>query len=494
MSEKYEVVVGLEIHAQCNTKSKMFCGCDNDSFGKEPNINTCPICMGFPGMLPVVNAQAVQKGIKAGLALGCKIPRLSQFDRKNYFYPDLPKAYQITQFDEPVAVDGEVEIELQPDTDEHGNPSGDPIYRKIGLERLHLEEDAGKLTHTATGTLCDYNRSSTPLMEIVSKPDMRSIEEASAYAREVQRIVRYVGASDADMEKGMMRFDINVSLRPFGQEELGTKVEVKNVNSFRSLERALAYEIKRQSELLDDGKASDIVQETRGWDDERGTTESQRTKEGASDYRYFPEPDLPPLIAEESMVRALKAELPELPVAKKKRFMSEYDLNFEYAGILTNDSEIADFFEEAVKVAGGGSDVASKVANMITNVISAFMETDRISISDAKLSAADLGEIVKMMINGEISSTATKEVIEEIFKNGGTPNQVVESKGLKQVSDTGLIDELCKKVIEANPSVVEEIKSGKPQAIGFLVGQVMKDSKGQANPAMVSQTLIGMIG
>lgn len=491
-SDKYEVVIGLEIHAQCNTKSKMFCGCDNDSFGKEANINTCPICMGFPGMLPVLNEEAVKKGIKAGLALGCTIPRLSKFDRKNYFYPDLPKAYQISQYDEPVAIDGEVEIELQPDVDEHGNPSGDPVYKKIGLERLHLEEDAGKLTHTATGTLCDYNRSSTPLMEIVSKPDMRSIEEASAYAREVQRIVRYVGASDADMEKGMMRFDINVSLRPHGQKELGTKVEVKNVNSFRSLERALAYEITRQSELLDEGKGDEIVQETRGWDDERGTTESQRTKEGASDYRYFPEPDLPPLVAEEKMVEALRAELPELPVAKKKRFMSEYGLNFEYAGILTNDAALADFFEEAVKVVG--QDSAKKVANMVNNVVVALLEEERISITDAKLSAEALGAIVKMMVDGEISSTAAKEVTEEIFTNGGEPAEVVEAKGLKQVSDTGLIEELCKKAIEAHPSVVEDVKSGKDKAIGFLVGQVMKESKGQANPGMVSKMLKEMIG
>jgi len=492
MSDKYEVVIGLEIHAQCNTQSKMFCPCDNDSFGREPNINTCPICMGFPGMLPVINQAAVEKGIKAGLALGCSIPRLSKFDRKNYFYPDLPKAYQISQYDEPVAVEGEIEIELQPEVDAHGNPAGDPVYRIIGIERLHLEEDAGKLTHTATGTLCDYNRSSTPLMEIVSHPDMRSIEEASAYAREVQRIVRYVGASDADMEKGMMRFDINVSLRPFGQKELGTKVEVKNVNSFRSLERALAYEIKRQSELLDEGKGDEIVQETRGWDDERGTTESQRTKEGASDYRYFPEPDLPPLIAEEEMVKALRAELPELPVAKKKRFMSEYGLNFEYAGILTNDADLADFFEEAVKIVG--ADSAKKVANMINNVVVAFLEEERVSISEAKLSAVALGTIVKMMVSGEISSTAAKEVTEEIFKNGGSPEEVVEAKGLKQVSDTGLIEELCKKAIEAHPNVVEDVKSGKGKAIGFLVGQVMKESKGQANPGMVSQVLKGMIG
>ena len=492
MSDKYEVVIGLEIHAQCNTQSKMFCPCDNDSFGREPNINTCPICMGFPGMLPVINQAAVEKGIKAGLALGCSIPRLSKFDRKNYFYPDLPKAYQISQYDEPVAVEGEIEIELQPEVDAHGNPAGDPVYRIIGIERLHLEEDAGKLTHTATGTLCDYNRSSTPLMEIVSHPDMRSIEEASAYAREVQRIVRYVGASDADMEKGMMRFDINVSLRPFGQKELGTKVEVKNVNSFRSLERALAYEIKRQSELLDEGKGDEIVQETRGWDDERGTTESQRTKEGASDYRYFPEPDLPPLIAEEEMVKALRAELPELPVAKKKRFMSEYGLNFEYAGILTNDADLADFFEEAVKIVG--ADSAKKVANMINNVVVAFLEEERVSISEAKLSAVALGTIVKMMVSGEISSTAAKEVTEEIFQNGGSPEEVVEAKGLKQVSDTGLIEELCKKAIEAHPNVVEDVKSGKGKAIGFLVGQVMKESKGQANPGMVSQVLKGMIG
>jgi aspartyl-tRNA(Asn)/glutamyl-tRNA(Gln) amidotransferase subunit B len=489
--EKYDVVIGLEIHAQCNTVSKMFCACDNDSFGKEPNINVCPICMGFPGMLPAVNEEAVKKGVKTALALGCSIPKMSKFDRKNYFYPDLPKAYQISQYDEPLAVEGEVEIEIGGEVDEHGNVAGPPEYRTIGIERLHLEEDAGKLTHVSTGTLCDYNRSSTPLMEIVSKPDMFSVREASAYAQEMQKIIRYIGSSSADMEKGMMRFDINVSLKPKGREELGTKVEIKNVNSFRSLERVLEYEIERQSALLDEGKADEIVQETRGWDDERGTTESQRTKEGASDYRYFPEPDLPPLIMDEAVVEKLKSELPELPVTKKKRFMNEYGLNFEYATLLVSDPNLAEFFEQTLE---RSESVQKKVASMIINILSALLEESRISILDSKVTPEILASVLSMVEKGEISNGSAKEVIEEIFQNGGDPEKIVEEKGLEQVSDTGFIEDLCKKVLEANPDAVEDIKAGKDRAFGFLVGQVMKESKGQANPGMVTEVFRKLIG
>ncbi len=469
----------------------MFCGCDNDSFNVEPNLNTCPICMGFPGMLPVVNEEAIAKGARAALALGCKIPELSKFDRKNYFYPDLPKAYQISQYDEPLAIDGEVEIEIEGEVDEHGNVSGPPTYKKIGVERLHMEEDSGKLTHVSTGTLCDYNRSGTPLMEIVSKPDIRSVKEASAYARELQRIVRYTGSSDADMEKGMMRFDINISLKPKGREEFGTKVEIKNVNSFRSLERVLEYEIERQSALLDAGKDDEIVQETRGWDDERGTTEAQRTKEGASDYRYFPEPDLPPLIMASDRVSELKKEVPELPVTKKKRFMSDYSLSYEYATLLVSDPDLAGFFEQTLE---RSESVPKKVAGMIINVLVALLEASRISVFDSKVTPEILASVLSMVDKGEISNGSAKEVIEEIFKNGGSAEEIVEEKGLKQVSDTGFIEEICKKVLEANPDAVEDIKSGKDRAFGFLVGQVMKESRGQANPGMVTEILKGMVG
>ncbi|MBU1019311.1 Asp-tRNA(Asn)/Glu-tRNA(Gln) amidotransferase subunit GatB, partial [Patescibacteria group bacterium] len=318
----YEPVIGLEIHAQVNTKTKMFCGCDNDSFQKEPNTNVCPICMGFPGTLPAVNREAYKKGIRAARALNCKIPKFSKFDRKNYFYPDLPKGYQISQFDKPVSENGYVEFEV------------DGSVKKVGITRLHLEDDAGKLTHTSSGSLCDYNRSGTPLMEIVSEPEIYSTQEASAYARELQKVLRYVGSSDCDMEKGMMRFDVNISIRKKGEKELGTKVEVKNLNSFRSMERTLDYEFKRQVQALENSE--EIHQETRGWDKKNEVTVSQRSKEEAQDYRYFPEPDLPPMTASES-----EEELPELPFARQKRFQEEFNLKDEDAKLLTETPDLA---------------------------------------------------------------------------------------------------------------------------------------------------------
>jgi len=473
---QYEPIIGLEIHAQINTRTKMFCSCDNDSFRKEPNVNTCPICMGFPGTLPTVNKEAYLKGLKAAVALNCNIPLFSKFDRKNYFYPDLPKGYQISQYDKPVSANGYIDFEV------------DGRMKRVGITRLHLEDDAGKLTHEAGGTLCDYNRSGTPLMEIVSDPEIYSTKEASAYAREMQKILRYVGSSDCDMEKGMMRFDINISIRKKGETKFGTKVEVKNLNSFRFLEKALEYEFKRQVEALESGEV--VIQETRGFDVKNEVTVSQRTKEEAQDYRYFPEPDLPPMTITAEDIEKLKREIPELPLSRKQRFVSEYGLAQEDARQLTEAPELSDFFEEAAKISGN-----PKSANAFTTtVLLKHLNEDQVGITQSKITPAMLAELIKLIDSGEISNNVAKgEVFEEMYKEGTPPSAIVERKGLKQVSDTGLIEGLCNKVIEENPEAVEDIKNGKDRAIGSLIGKVMQLSKGQANPGIVADTIKKLI-
>ncbi|MBP9718324.1 Asp-tRNA(Asn)/Glu-tRNA(Gln) amidotransferase subunit GatB [Candidatus Gracilibacteria bacterium] len=473
MSEIYEPVIGLEIHAQISSITKMFCGCSNDSFGKPANTNVCPICMGFPGMLPVLNEVTVKKGIRAGLALNCTIPLFSKFDRKNYFYPDLPKGFQISQYDEPVAIKGSVEIER-----------ADGTQTVIGVTRLHLEDDAGKLTHTADGTLCDYNRSGCPLMEIVSEPDMRTVEEASAYAQQIRRILRYVGSSDCDMEKGMMRFDINVSLRKKGVEKFGTKVEVKNLNSFRALEKALVYEIERQTEMLNEGKT--ISQETRGWDDATGTTVSQRSKEEAHDYRYFPEPDLPPLVLQQAFIDEERAALPELPLARKKRFITEYQLAVDDAILLVEEPDLANYFEEVVKVSGD----AKKSFSFVATTLLKHLKEDHRSLEQCTVTAQQLGMLVSLVNKGALSNNQAKsEVFEVMYKTGKNPDVVMKELGIEVVSDVGAIEALCKAALEKNPAAVADFKAGKEAAIGFIVGQVMKESKGKAQPAVVQEIL-----
>lgn len=474
---KYETVIGLEIHCQINTKTKMFCRCSNDSFNAPPNSNVCPVCMGFPGQLPVINQEAVKKGIIAGLALNCNIPRFCKFDRKNYFYPDSPKGFQISQYDQPIAENGSVTVLTS---------EGE---KTIGVTRLHLEDDAGKLTHTTKGTLCDFNRAGTPLMEIVSEPDMRNVEEASQYAREIQKIMRYVDSSDADMEKGMMRFDLNISLRPVGQKEFGTKVEIKNLNSFQSLEKAIEFEIKRQSKMLDEGET--ISQETRGWDDTTQKTISQRSKEEAQDYRYFPEPDLPPLITEEETVKLLREEyVGELPYAKKKRFLQEFQIKEDEARILTETKQMANFFETATQISNNPKSVAA----FTTTILLKFLNENDITLDQCKVSAEHLGELIKLIDSGEISNNTAKSVVfEEMFSTGKTPAQIVEEKGLKQVSDTSLITDLCQKAIEANPKAIEDFNNGNERALGALVGFVMKESKGQANPQLVNDTILELV-
>jgi aspartyl-tRNA(Asn)/glutamyl-tRNA(Gln) amidotransferase subunit B len=469
---EYEVVCGLEIHCRISSKTKMFCRCSNDIFNAEPNSHVCPVCMGFPGMLPLVNETAVEKGIKGALALNCEIPEFSKTDRKSYFYPDLPMGYQISQYDLPVSVNGKVTIT---------KTSGET--KAIGVTRLHLENDAGKLTHGSGGTLVDYNRSGTPLMEIVSEPDIRDVEEASLYARQIQKIMRYVGASNADMEKGQMRFDLNISLRPKGRQEFGVRAEIKNLNSFRSLEKAFEYEVKRQTELLDSGQP--VIQETRGWDDEKEVTLSQRGKEEAADYRYFPEPDIPPLVVTREMVEKLKSELPELPEVKATRYQSEYQLSAEDAGFIAGEIALATYFETALQTSGA----PRKTANWLLSELGGLLKNRGLSITDSNLSAENLGKLVKLIENGDITGKIAKDIFEEMYEGDLDPEKVVEEKGLKVIQDTGELQKICQEVIDRNPNIVADFKGGKEKAIGGLVGQVMGATKGTANPKSVNEIL-----
>ena len=472
----YEPVIGLEVHAQISTKTKMFCRCSNDSFGAQPNMNVCPVCMGFPGQLPVLNVVAVEKALVAACALHLNIPAFSKFDRKNYFYPDLPKGFQISQYDKPVSSNGFLEILVE------------GRVRKIMINRLHLEDDAGKLTHVKSGTLCDYNRSGAPLMEIVSEPDLRSIAEAATYAQELRRILRYIGASDCDMEKGMMRFDINVSVRKKGVETLGTKVEVKNLNSFRSLEKALDYEIKRQTEAVSKGEK--IFQETRGWDDVKELTVSQRGKEEAHDYRYFPEPDLPPLTFVPERIEALKKEVIELPLARRLRFIEMYGLTETESEILTEDFGMAQYFEDVAKVSGD----ARKAAAFINTVLLKHLNADSKGLDGNTVTARQLGDLLRLVEEGVISNNQAKgEIFEAMYATGKDPAVIIDEKGLQQVSDSGEIEKIVREVIAAHAGPVADFKSGKAQALGFLVGQVMQKSKGKANPKMVNEILKKML-
>jgi len=468
---KYEIICGLEIHVQQNTKTKMFCRCSNDSHNKEANSNVCPVCMGFPGQLPCINKEAINKSIAAGLMLGSTIPNMSVFDRKNYFYPDSPKGYQITQNFHPIAIGGQVEIETS-----EGK-------RTIKIHHMHLEEDAGKLTHTSNGSLIDYNRCGTPLMELVTEPDIHSIEEASSFAREVQRIMRYSGASDADMEKGMMRFDVNISLRPFGQKEFGNKVEIKNLNSFSSMEKAFAYEVKRQTKALDNQEH--IPQETRGWDDTKQVTTGQRSKETSYDYRYFPEPDLPPLKHATETVEAIKTNLPELPSIKRERYKG-YQIGNDEVYTLSNTPQMANFFEEASQI----SNDPKKCAAFITTNLLKYLNENYIEIQDSKVTAKHIGELVKLINSETISNnTAKNQVMTLMLETGDMPEKIVEDKGLKQVIDNNLIDTLCKQAIQNNQKAVTQYQEGHKKAIGALVGFCMKEGKGQVNPKHISEHL-----
>lgn len=472
MNTAYEPVIGLEIHAQMNTQTKMFCNCDNDSFEKLPNTNVCEVCMGFPGALPAINEEAITKGIQAGLALGCKIPPMNKFDRKHYFYPDSPKGFQITQYDQPIAIDGGISITL-----------ADGSKKTIGIERLHLEDDAGKLIHSGLGTLVDFNRAGTPLMEIVSKPEIFSKEEASQYARAIQQIVRYVGASDADMEKGMMRFDLNISLKPVGSTTFGTRVEVKNLNSFKALEKAISYEIDRQTELLTSGGS--VAKETRGWDAEKEISESQRSKEAAADYRYFPEPDLPPVYVSAELVTKIQKSLPELPAHKKERYLHVYAIDHDYARIISEDKALAAFFETMVD----STNAYVTASNLFVTDLLGILNQQHKSISESPVTPSQLASLATLINDGVLSSKMGKEVLAIMVETSKDPQTIIEEKGLRQVTDVGALEAASREAIAELPKAAQDIRAGNMKAIGALVGLVMKKTQGQANPTQVNRIL-----
>lgn len=470
---KYETVIGLEVHVQLATNTKIFCSCPT-SFGAPPNTNVCPVCLGLPGALPVLSRQAVDMAIGAALALKCHVNTFSRFARKNYFYPDLPKGYQISQYDQPLAEHGHIDISVNGET------------KRIGVTRVHMEDDAGKSIHDGFKdsdqySYIDLNRSGTPLIEIVSEPDMRSSDEAYAYLTEVKQILQFINASTCDMEKGHLRCDANVSVMLKGAEKFGTKAEVKNLNSFRFLKMALDYEIHRQVELIESG--GKVVQETRLYNTETGQTVSMRSKEAAHDYRYFPEPDLVPLHVSEDWISRVREAMPELPAERRDRFISQYELREYDAQMLTSTRDLGDYFEKAAKRSGDGRATSNWVMGDLMGALKAAGK----EITESPVSAENLGELVELIAKGEISGKLAKEVFPKMFETGDAPRDIMEREGLKQISDTGALEKIVDEVIAANPKQVEQYKSGKTAVIGFLVGQVMKASRGQANPVTVNE-------
>lgn len=478
---KFEPVIGLEIHVQLASKTKLFCACPN-GVGEDtkPTTAVCPICLGHPGVMPVLTEGALELAVRAGLAMNCKTNVYSSFSRKHYFYPDLPKGYQITQYDEPINGAGYIEITY--------GPKDNLQKKKIGIHHAHLEEDAAKSSHEAEYSLVDYNRAGSPLLEIVSMPDMRSPDEAYAYLTEIKRLMRWVGASNCDMEKGELRVDVNISLRPEGQEKFGTRAEIKNLNSFKGVREALIYEINRQTEILNGG--GQVKQETRQWDKVELVTKPMRSKEDALDYRYFPEPDLPPVILQDDWLKKVQAGMPELPASKEARFMkaglSAYD-----AGVLTSSREISDYFEEVTQ---SGKVSLKTASNWIQTDLLGLLHADNKEIEDSPIPAARLAELLEMTESGKINRKQAREVFEEIYKNGGNPAEIVEKRGMVQVSDEGQLEEWAKAAIAANPKAVADYQKGNKAAIGALVGGVMKLSKGKANPRVISQMLAKLLG
>ena len=477
LRDKYEVVIGLEVHAQLKTKSKIFAP-DGTEFGKEPNSETSAITLGMPGVLPVLNREVVNMGILTGLALNCEIPSRCKFDRKQYFYPDLPKGYQISQYDEPICVNGHIDIK----------------GKRIGITRAHLEEDAGKLVHAGSAgiagssySLVDLNRAGTPLLEIVSEPDMRSSDEARAYMEELRNIVRYIGVCDGNLEEGSMRCDANISIMPKGSKVFGTRAEIKNVNSFSALQRAIEYEIDRQIEIVEEG--GKVVQETRLWDDNARETRSMRGKEDAHDYRYFPEPDLMPLEISREWVQEIKDKMPELPEQKRQRYMglglSEYD-----ASVIVEQMGLALFFDKVLELGA-----TPKIAvNFIMGEIAAYLKEEHLEITETKLTPDNLVELISLIEKNTISNNIGKQIIVDMMKDGTKASEIVEKRGLSQISDEGAIKEVCKKVAEAHPNEVAAYKNGKVQLLGFFVGQVMKETKGRANPKAVNELMKEILG
>lgn len=473
---KYEAVIGLEVHTELQTTTKIFCGCKT-SFGAEPNTNVCPVCLGLPGVLPVLNKRVLEFAVRAGLALNCEISRFSKFDRKNYYYPDLPKNFQTSQFDLPICERGHLDIEVNGEK------------KQIRITRAHMEEDAGKLVHHGTSitdsdySLVDYNRTGTPLLEIVTEPDMRSAKEAVAYLEKMRAILQYIGISDCRMEEGSLRCDANVSVRPVGQKELGTKAEIKNINSFKGVEKAIEYEALRQAEILEDG--GKIIQETRTWDEKEGVTKSMRTKEEANDYRYFPEPDLAPFTVSEEYIEDIRKTLPELPDERRERYIANFGLSSTDAQYMTNDKDTSDYFE---KVVAAGADPKASV-NWIMGEFASQLSNAGIEIAKAPVTPENLAKLLALIAKGTISGKIAKKVFAEMWKDGADPEEIVKAQGLVQISDTGALKELVVKVIANNPKAVEDFKAGKKKAVGALVGQIMKETKGKANPKVINELL-----
>lgn len=469
---EFETVIGLEVHVELSTNTKIFCSCSTE-FGAPPNTHTCPVCLGHPGVLPVLNKKAVEFAIKAGLALNCEIADESIFERKNYFYPDSPKAYQISQLDQAIAVNGWIEIEVD------GKP------KRIGITRLQLEEDAGKLTHADSGyaSLVDFNRVGTPLIEIVSEPDLRSPEEARLYLEKLKSIIQYCEISDVKMEEGSFRCDANISLRPVGQKEFGKRAELKNVNSLRNVQRGLEYEEYRQAEILRDG--GEVVQETRRWDDNKARTLSMRSKEEAHDYRYFPDPDLIKMKIDPEWIEEIRVTIPELPDARKARYVEQYGLPEYDAGVLTMSKDMSDFFDATVQT---GAD-AKTVSNWLMGETIGYLNATNLEFKEISLTPENLGALVQLIEKGTISNKIAKTVFKEMMESGKSPEKIVEEKGLVQISDEGALKQMVDEVLAANPQAIEDFKAGKEKAIGALVGQIMKASKGKANPGVVNQLL-----
>lgn len=467
---EYEAVIGLETHVQLKTKSKMWCGCANE-FGAPPNTNVCPVCLGLPGVLPVANEEALRLTVLTGMLLNCEIPRFAKFDRKNYFYPDMPKNYQITQYDKPSTSEGYVDFEFE------GGIS------RVRIIRAHLEEDVGKNFHFERNSGVDFNRAGVPLMEIVSHPDITSADMAFTYLNALKDILFFGGVSDCDMEKGMIRCDVNVSVRPKDAKELGAKIEIKNMNSFSGARRALEYEIPRQIEMLTSGGT--LRQETRRWDDVGGITESMRTKEYAHDYRYLPDPDLMPVQPTDEWLSEVKKRVVELPLTRKQRFIQTYQLPPQDAEAFVYDRPLAEYFDAAAK----GAKNPKSVANWIINNLRAKMAETSTPLGEVKIKAADIQELVGLVETGKISTKIAQDVFAEMFATGNAPQKIVEEKGLVQVSDTGAIEKFCDEVIAANPKSAADYKAGKAAALNFLKGQVMKLSKGKANPNVVGEIL-----
>ena len=471
----WDIVIGLEVHVQLNTETKAFCSC-KVNYGDEANTNVCPRCLAYPGSLPVLNKELVNSAIKLGLATNCSIRPYSTFARKNYFYPDLPKGYQISQYDDPICFDGFIDIDV------------DGVEKRIGLTRIHMEEDAGKSMHSEHGTLIDLNRCGTPLLEIVSEPDISSPQEAYAYLNTLKQIVRYTNVSDCNMEEGSMRCDANISIKPKGQKELGTRTELKNMNSFRNVERALTYEAKRQQDVLEQGGI--ITQQTLLWDDTAGKTKSMRSKENSHDYRYFPEPDLSPVYVDEAWIHEMKAQLPELPAARIERFMKQFDFTLEEASVLTSEKEIADYFEATLTY----FDHPRLVLNWVRNEVLRIIVDAGKNISESPVSPQALAELLCFLDKKEITAQTAKAVIDEMATSGKSAKAIIEEKGLKQISDTSALESMIDTIISENEVNVKRYQEGETKLLAFFIGQVMRNSKGQADQSVARDILLKKLG